>query len=133
MIKMRKVTEIKLRAVGGPAHHADSRSEAIDVSVLVQEPETFYVSLCGLFVVSIFSTSHLLEMSNQRSDLADGEDGSGSREYTFYKVDARQKDIASGTFYRPDKDSSSFPLDRGPITLLRGQQNRGSDLAAKIL
>lgn len=61
------------------------------ISDIVQKPETFYVSSCGLSVISIFSTSHLLEMSNQRSDLADGEDGSGSREYTFYKVYARQK------------------------------------------
>ena len=91
MIKMRNVIEIKLRAVGGPAHHVDSRSEAIDVSVLVQKPLTLYVSSCGLSVISIFSTRNLLEMSNQRSDLADGEDGSGSREYTFYKVYARQK------------------------------------------
>ena len=60
--------------------------------------------------------------------------GRAQREYTLYEEGlCRTEDIASRTFYRPDRGSSTFPLDGGPATLLRGQLNRGSDLVAKSL
>lgn len=46
--------------------------------------------------------------------------GQAQKEYSLHEEGLyKTKDIASRTFYRPDKDSSSFPLYEGPVYLAR--------------
>ena len=134
MIKMRGVIEKKLGAAGGPAHNVDPYPEANRfLNLCTSRRLCLDLSSCP-YIFSIVSTSYLLEISDWRSNFTDGEDGSGSKRVYFLREGlCRTGNITSRSFYKPDRESSSFPLDGGPITLLRGQLNRGLDLAAKSL
>lgn len=51
--------------------------------------------------------------------------GQAQKEYSLHEEGLyKTKDIASRTFYRPDKDSSSFPLYEGPVSLVRATEPR---------
>ena len=100
---------------------------------LVHKPETLFRSTICPYIIGVDFKGYLLELADWRSNLADGEDVSRSKRVYFLRGMFRTEDIASRTFYRPDRGSSTFPLDGGPATLLRGQLNRGSDLVAKSL
>ena len=59
---MCRVIEIKLGAVGEPAHNVDPSPGANRFLGFSEKPETFYVSSCGLSKIGIVSTSYLLAL-----------------------------------------------------------------------